>query len=66
MRVPTGIVSASRRASAKKHASYPHTCGDCGKVARGNGGWSSHKRHCRARLQRVIVERFEQGCSAAR
>lgn len=42
------IVSDSRRASARKHATRTFTC-SCGKVARGNGGWSSHRKACTAK-----------------
>lgn len=33
----------ARRQHAKKHARQTRTCSICGKVCRGNGGWSSHK-----------------------
>jgi len=39
------MISAARRASAKKHASRVWTC-ICGKVCRGNGGISSHRSAC--------------------
>lgn len=41
-----GVVSAKRRASARKHAAVVRSC-FCGKVCKGNGGWSSHKRACK-------------------
>ena len=40
-----GVVSAKRREQARKHAVREHLCW-CGKLCRGNGGWSSHKRAC--------------------
>ncbi len=42
----TGIVSARRREQARKHAANVRVC-SCGKVCRGNGGWSSHRRACK-------------------
>ena len=39
------VVSARRRAQAAKHAQRAYTCVG-GKVCRGNGGWTSHKRAC--------------------
>lgn len=42
-----GVVSAKRRACARKHAERVWTC-LCGKVCRGNGGKSSHRRACPA------------------
>lgn len=41
------IVSDNRRAAAQKHASRIAIC-LCGKACRGNGGWSSHKKACKA------------------
>jgi len=41
----THVISDKRKASARKHASRSRTC-VCGKICRGNGGWSSHKRAC--------------------
>lgn len=40
------VVSEARRNQARKHATRVHRC-TCGKVCRGNGGWSSHKRACK-------------------
>ncbi|HEV6967427.1 hypothetical protein [Roseateles sp.] len=34
-----------KRRSSMTHATRSYTC-TCGKVCRGNGGWSSHKRAC--------------------
>ncbi len=34
-----------KRKSSMTHATRTHTC-MCGKVCRGNGGWSSHKKAC--------------------
>lgn len=42
-----GVVSAKRRASARKHAKRAWTC-VCGKVCRGNGGISGHRSACDA------------------
>lgn len=39
------VVTEKRKSQARKHASRTRTCA-CGKVCRGNGGWSSHKRAC--------------------
>ena len=47
MRRPTGIVTKARKRSARKHAARVHTC-SCGRQVRGNGGWSSHLKKCRA------------------
>lgn len=41
------IVNYKRKAAASKHASRRYVC-KCGKVCHGNGGWSSHKRACKA------------------
>ena len=37
--------SDGKRRSSKTHAKRVRTC-LCGKVCRGNGGWSSHRRAC--------------------
>lgn len=42
------IISAKRRTAASKHANRSRTC-SCGRVCLGNGGWSSHRKACRAR-----------------
>jgi hypothetical protein len=37
--------TSGKRKSSMTHARQSHTC-MCGKVCRGNGGWSSHKKAC--------------------
>lgn len=39
-----GVVSDKRKQAARKHAAQKHTCPLCQAVARGNGGWASHRR----------------------
>jgi hypothetical protein len=39
MRTPIGIVSAKRRAAARKHAQRLHVCPSCGKQMHGNGAY---------------------------
>ena len=36
----------ARLAARRKHAKYARTC-KCGRVVRGNGGWSSHQKACK-------------------
>lgn len=38
-----------KRKSSQKHAKREHLC-PCGRVLRGNGGWSSHKKTCPTQL----------------
>lgn len=49
-----GIVSAQRRAAARRHAERVRTC-ICGKVCRGNGGWSSHRKACKVVQARKVA-----------
>lgn len=46
------FMSDYRKIAARKHARRQHRC-VCGKVCRGNGGWSSHKRACALWRQRA-------------
>ena len=46
------IVSERRKNQARKHANRSYTC-VCGKVCKGNGGRSSHRKACAA--QRAVV-----------
>jgi hypothetical protein len=41
------IISDKRRTAARKHASRLRHC-VCGKVCKGNGGWTSHTKACPA------------------
>lgn len=50
------IVTEKRKSQARKHASRTRTC-VCGKVCRGNGGWSSHKRACALWREAVLSAR---------
>lgn len=53
--------SDGRRKSSMTHAQRTHTC-LCGKVCRGNGGWSSHKRACAEWQEAMAKKRATREC----
>lgn len=53
------IVSDKRKEQARKHSRRSFTC-VCGKICRGNGGWSSHKK-ARLRWQEARRRKGLQG-----
>lgn len=48
-----------KRRSSQTHAKRTYTC-VCGKICRGNGGWSSHKKVCE-QWQLAVAARREGG-----
>lgn len=49
------VVTEKRRRAAKRHLAHSYTC-VCGRVCRGNGGWSSHKHAC-AQWRQALSDR---------